>query len=107
MGLDELLKAVHKITGETVYRRIDIDLSKEKRLSLLEKINKKQFSNFGPYRVKHTEELDGIKYYISESEWILVRISGTEPLIRVYAETETEQRNREVLEAVEAVLRSI
>lgn len=41
----------------------------------------------GPYRVERVETLDGVKLYVDADTWLLVRTAGTEPLIRVYAES--------------------
>jgi phosphomannomutase len=44
---------------------------------------------------------DGFKYYLKDGSWVLVRFSGTEPLIRVYSESSTPERVQALLGALE------
>src|SRR5207249_10003290 len=46
------------------------------------------------------EDMDGIKLYLGETGWVMVRASGTENLLRVYSETSRAETTRRVLEAV-------
>jgi len=46
------------------------------------------------------EELDGIKMYLGEAGWVMVRASGTEPMLRVYSETTNAETTRRLLEEV-------
>jgi phosphomannomutase len=48
--------------------------------------------------VAEINRLDGAKYILEDGSWILLRLSGTEPLIRVYAEARSEQDVRSLLE---------
>ncbi len=45
-----------------------------------------QYKEFGKYKFNRIETIDGIKYHLDNGGWILLRASGTEPLLRVYAE---------------------
>jgi len=55
--------------------------------------------------VQRVETLDGYKYFINENEWLMIRPSGTEPLLRIYAEASSVERVKlfldEALKAVE------
>jgi len=63
-----------------------------------------QFSGFGVLR---REDLDGIKLYLDNGAWLLVRPSGTEPLLRIYAEAASEANVREVLTRAEHTIRKL
>ena len=63
-----------------------------------------QFSGFGVLR---REDLDGIKLYLDNGAWLLVRPSGTEPLLRIYAEAASEATVREVLTRTEQAIRKL
>ena len=43
----------------------------------------------GNTKVERTETLDGFKFYLNKNEWVMVRASGTEPLLRLYCEAES------------------
>ncbi len=50
------------------------------------------------------ENMDGIKIYLGEAGWVMVRASGTENLLRVYSETNKPETTRRVLDAVTKVV---
>ena len=47
---------------------------------------------FGKYKVKSIETLDGFKYHFDENRWLMIRPSGTEPIVRVIAEAKSLER---------------
>jgi len=106
-SLGELLAALHAEFGEYHYGRVDLDLKpgqKEKAIA--------HFSNGGLERVLdlpvvRRESLDGIKLYLGESGWVMVRASGTENLLRVYSETSKPETTRRVLEAVSGIVHQL
>ena len=50
-------------------------------------------------KVLKIETIDGVKAWIDDYTWVLIRASGTEPIIRVYAEAKKEERAEEIAEA--------
>ena len=50
------------------------------------------------------ESIDGYKYYFSDNEWVLIRPSGTEPVLRVYCEAPTMERVDVILAKVESAI---
>ena len=50
------------------------------------------------------ESLDGYKYHFEEGEWVLIRPSGTEPVLRIYCEARTPDRVQELLDACQQTL---
>ena len=57
------------------------------------------YAEFGPWKVLHEENLDGFKYYFSDSQWFMIRPSGTEPVLRTYAEGHTREEALAILQA--------
>jgi len=47
--------------------------------------------------VEKIETLDGVKYYLNDGSWLLIRASGTEPVLRVYAEAQDDGRVKSLL----------
>jgi phosphomannomutase len=43
--------------------------------------------------------MDGYKYILTDGSWLIIRFSGTEPLLRIYAESDTPQKVEELLRA--------
>ena len=54
---------------------------------------------FGKYRVQATETMDGFKYIFDDNRWLMIRPSGTEPVLRTYAEAPTLNEVRNILDA--------
>ena len=57
--------------------------------------------------VVRRENMDGIKVYLGEAGWVMVRASGTENLLRVYSETSKPETTRRVLDAVTKVVHEL
>ena len=57
--------------------------------------------------VVRREDMDGIKLYLGDVGWVMVRASGTENLLRVYCETSKSETTRRVLEAVTQMVHSL
>jgi phosphomannomutase len=53
------------------------------------------------------EDLDGIKAYLGEVGWVMVRASGTEPVLRIYAETSHPEITRRILEEVSSLVQKV
>jgi phosphomannomutase len=97
--LGELLNELHKEFGEHRYGRIDLDVTpaqKEKAMAW--------FSNgvdkLLDWPIARRENMDGVKLYLGDGGWVMVRASGTENLLRVYAETSRTEMTRKVLSTV-------
>ena len=85
-----LMKDLSIEYGNYFYKRVDIELKE----NILNKF-KDFISNFDESKIINQEianidREDGIKIIFKNNEWILVRLSGTEPLVRIYAESKTK-----------------
>jgi len=96
--LYELQDELHKFIGQTfINDRLDIKLdSKEEIAEILEKFNS-DMTLHEILGIKKIGRKDGIKLYLSDHKsWILIRPSGTEPLLRIYIETNSLQKLEEI-----------
>ena len=57
--------------------------------------------NLAGSKVVRTRTDDGYKFYMDDGSWVLMRMSGTEPLMRVYAEATTPERVEQLITALE------
>jgi phosphomannomutase len=106
-SLGELLVALHAEFGEYHYGRVDLDVrpgQKEKAMAYFSNGKCKELLNFP---VTRRENLDGVKLYLSDIGWVMVRASGTENLLRVYSETGNSQATRNVLAAVTELVHNL
>lgn len=85
-SLSQMVEDLFGKYGKRVGKQINIPLSPEREGKLVElKLN--PLSKVGGRKVQNIETIDGIKLDFSEDDWILLRSSGTEPIIRIYAES--------------------
>jgi phosphomannomutase len=93
----ELYHEVLSITGPFGYERANIELNRNARNKILEKCSNGSFVNFGRFVVDRYEVYDGFKFFFSDNQWLMIRSSGTEPMIRLYAEAESDEIAQEII----------
>jgi phosphomannomutase len=98
-GLDELIQEVYAITGPFAYERDDLHITEAIKQKVLEACEADAYKSFGPYAVRKRDTLDGFKYFFDNGEWLMVRASGTEPVLRLYAGGATMDDARKILAA--------
>ena len=106
-SLGELLAALHAEFGEHHYGRVDLDVKpgqKEKAIAYFSNGKCRELLNFP---ITRREDLDGIKLYLGDIGWVMVRASGTENLLRVYSETNKRETTRRALDAVVATVHKL
>ncbi|HAK00339.1 MAG TPA: phosphoglucosamine mutase [Bacteroidales bacterium] len=96
-SLRQLIDDVYAITGSFAFERSDLKLSQTDKDRIVENCNNKAYSKFGKWQVVREENLDGFKYYLSDTQWFMIRPSGTEPVLRTYAEGATKLEALEIL----------
>ena len=106
--LPELIKEVYDIVGTFSFERNDLHLKEEVKDRIVQKTASNGYKEFGKYKVKRVEDLDGYKYFFDDNntEWLLIRASGTEPVLRTYAESTSREKAFEILKAAEETLLS-
>jgi len=83
-SLEELIEEVYAKVGSFKFDRDDLHIEESKKWAIMDKCKNGEITDLGGRPVTRTEALDGYKFYVSEDEWIMVRPSGTEPVLRVY-----------------------
>jgi phosphomannomutase len=106
-SLGELLGALHTEFGEYHYGRVDLDLRPGQKEKAIGHFSDGKINKLLDWPVVRRENLDGIKVYLGEVGWVMVRASGTENLLRVYSETSKPETTRTVLEAVTKVVHEL
>jgi len=103
-SLVDLQKEITELVGcSFVNDRIDLKLSdRDKIKEILDKIEGIKSLNNQP--VNKTCLLDGVKLYIGDSSWVLARPSGTEPLLRIYFESDTVENLKGLQNGLKALV---
>ncbi|MEW6568277.1 MAG: phosphoglucomutase/phosphomannomutase family protein [Chloroflexota bacterium] len=94
----QLVEKLFAIVGPHYYERIDSPLVPEDRPARQQAILSAQPESFGGLRVTGLKTLDGFKYSLEDGGWVLIRFSGTEPIVRVYCETTRQDRVQDILQ---------
>lgn len=103
-SLQELIKEVYQIVGPFSFERSDLRIKEEVKQRVLANCKSGKYNSFGPYRVTKVEDLDGYKYFFDNGDWLMIRASGTEPVLRTYAESSTKDAAFAILKAGENTL---
>ena len=104
--LKELCEEVYEIVGHFYYDRNDLTIDNDKKNEIIKKAADGGYTKFGKYGFNLTESIDGIKYHLDNGGWIMLRASGTEPVLRVYAEGNSKEETLDILEDVKNTILS-
>jgi phosphomannomutase len=102
-SLDELIKEVYAITGSFAFERNDLHISEELKNKIVENCKQGKYKSFGKYKVQRVDDMDGWKYFFNEEEWLMIRASGTEPVLRTYAESSTQKKAFDILNSAKKI----
>jgi phosphomannomutase len=99
--LSELVQELFDEYGEFHFGRIDSHVTEAEKKKIISFYSRRP-QKIGSFIVKHIDTTDGYKFFVNGG-WILVRASGTEPLIRFYAEADTPKKMRAMLKAATTI----
>lgn len=103
-SLKELIQEVYAITGPFWFERNDMHIEESTKQKVLENCKKGAYTAFGKYKVTRVDDLDGYKYFFDENTWLMIRASGTEPVLRLYAEGNTKEIAFDILDEAKKTL---
>lgn len=94
----ELLDYLYSKVGPHYYHRLDIHFPAEERQAIAGRILSSSLETIDGVRVEKVDHSDGIRLTLADTSWLLIRFSGTEPLLRIYAETDSRARAERLVE---------
>jgi phosphomannomutase len=106
-SLGELLAVLTAEFGEYHYGRVDLDLKPGQKEKAIAHFSDAKLARILDLPVVRREDMDGIKLYLSDVGWVMVRASGTENLLRVYCETSKAVTTQRVLKAVTQIVHDL
>jgi phosphomannomutase len=106
-SLGELVAQLHAEFGEHHYGRVDLDLKPGQKERAIEHFSDTKMKTLLNWPVARREDLDGIKVYLGDVGWVMVRASGTEPMLRVYSETTSPAATRRILDETCSIVRGL
>ncbi len=103
--LSELVQEVFDLVGEHHYNRVDLHLEREEMPTARQRIVETEAREVAGLPVASIDRMDGTKFLFENGAWLLLRASGTEPVVRVYAEASSPELVERLLRAGEALVR--
>ncbi len=104
VSLSELVDDLLQDVGPAHYARTDLRLSRPVGKSeMVRRLTEAAPASIGGVQVQQVSTVDGVKYQLADDGWLLIRPSGTEPVLRVYAESPEARMVREMLAYGESV----
>jgi phosphomannomutase len=94
----ELIDLLFEKVGPHYYERIDTRLAADEHESIKKRVQQASPEKIAGLKVTNINTLDGYKYELEDGGWLLIRFSGTEPIIRVYCETTQSDRVEPILQ---------
>lgn len=103
-SLRELISEVYQIVGPFAFERSDLHLQEAIKNEIIANCEKNIYESFGEYKIKRIENIDGYKYFFNDDDWFMIRPSGTEPVLRNYAQSHSQEKAFSILKAAEQTL---
>ena len=102
--MKQIIQEVYDVVGSFSFDRLDLHLDESLKQQIVQNCKDNKYKSFGTYVVQRVEDIDGFKYHFSDEEWIMIRASGTEPLLRVYGEAPTKEAVTVLLQSAKKAL---
>jgi len=96
--LPPLLESLRSKVGHYYYDRHDIHFNAESRQNIIQRLTETSPVNLGDVAVLRKELTDGFRFVLADDSWLLIRFSGTEPLLRIYAESHSSHQVQNLLD---------
>src|SRR5208282_1610570 len=105
--LGQLLAELHAEFGEYHYGRVDLDVHPAQKEKAVAHFSSDKTTSLADWPITRRENMDGVKVYLADFGWVMVRASGTENLLRIYAETSRADTTKRVLKATVAAIQEL
>ena len=93
----QLLAKLFEKVGPHYYDRIDTVIEASQKDGILKNLKENQPKKIGSWDVVKVNLTDGFKFILNDGSWLLVRFSGTEPLVRIYSEALSKEQVQQIL----------
>jgi len=103
-SLEALIQEVYDLVGAFACDRDDLHIQESQKQAVIKACKEAPYKTIGNYTVESLETIDGYKFNLGNDTWVMIRPSGTEPVLRVYAQAPTLAETRVVLDAARVAM---
>jgi len=93
----QLLERIFELVGPHYYDRIDRRMAPDEKPAVMARVSQAKPDSLAGLKVKYLDTRDGFRFVLEDEGWLLIRFSGTEPVIRIYCETTYQDKVRDLL----------
>ncbi|MFC1964545.1 phosphoglucomutase/phosphomannomutase family protein [Chloroflexota bacterium] len=94
----ELIDYLYSKVGPHYYKRVDVEFPEGERQTIIDRVSHNPPKSIEGVEVLKLDTKDGFRFILADNSWLLIRFSGTEPVLRIYAETDSPSRAERLLE---------
>jgi phosphomannomutase len=94
----ELIDYLYDKVGPHYYERVDVRFPESERSAVTGRVKDSDLRDIDGVKVARFDATDGFRFILEDNTWLLIRFSGTEPVLRIYAETDSQARLARLLE---------
>jgi phosphomannomutase len=110
--VSKIVEKFHELAGPSFYRRVDVHVEKQLYAGVKQRLIEglagdppTELAGMPIARTVRLETNDGYKFYVADGSWLLIRTSGTEPLVRIYTEATSPEAREALIAAGEKLVR--
>ena len=102
----ELTSYLHSQVGPHYYKRVDVKFTEGKRQAINNRVRDYSPDSLDSIKVVSSDSKDGCRFILADNSWLLIRFSSTEPLLRLYVESNSQDRVEKLLELAQELVRA-